>query len=101
MLYNDLNDHNRISNTQSYEKNLNYFRKKHKHLGLIKITTMITTYNHEKYIKQAIESAIKQTGLFEHEILISDDGSTDATPLIIQEYAEKYPYLIKNISALA
>ena len=37
-------------------------------------------------------------GVFVHEILISDDGSTDNTPQIIEEYAKKYPHLIRNIS---
>lgn len=64
----------------------------------IDITTIIVSYNHEKYIQEAIESAIKQQGNFTHEILISDDCSTDKTQQIIKQYAEKYPNLIRNIS---
>ncbi len=97
LIYNDSNEHDRITNNNNLQDNLNYFKQKH--CDYPKITTMITTYNHEKYIAQAIESAIKQTGNFIHEILISDDGSTDKTPQIIAEYAQKYPHLIKNISS--
>lgn len=62
------------------------------------ITTIIVAYNHERYIADAIESALSQHGDFKHEILISDDGSTDATPKIVQEYAKRYPLIIRDIS---
>lgn len=97
LLYNDIDDHARISNSCNYSDNFNYFRKKHCSDYPV-VTTMITAYNHEKYIATAIESAIKQTGSFIHEILISDDGSSDNTPQIIADYAAKYPNLIKDIS---
>lgn len=99
LLYNDIDDHARITNNVNYAKNLAYLQSKLKGQNLIKITTMITTYNHEKYIRQAIESAVQQRGNFIHEILISDDASTDSTPQIIQEYAQRYPYLIRDISS--
>ncbi|MBR3627775.1 MAG: glycosyltransferase family 2 protein, partial [Elusimicrobia bacterium] len=61
------------------------------------ITTIIISYNHEKYIEKAIESAVQQQGYFIHEILISDDFSSDNTQQIINKYEKKYPKLIKNI----
>lgn len=64
----------------------------------IKVSTIITTYNHKKFIREAIESSINQVGNFEHEIIIYDDGSTDNAPSIIREYEKKYPNLIINIS---
>lgn len=99
MLYNDTDGISRISNSVSYEKNLQYFRNKHKSFGLRKVTTVITSYNHEKYIEQAIRSAVNQKGWFEHEILISDDFSTDRTPAIVDKYCEKYPRLVKSIAS--
>ncbi len=99
MLYNDIDDHVRITNSANYYKNLRYFKKKHCNLDLLTVTTMITSYNHEKYIAEAIESAVKQRGDFIHEIIISDDASTDRTPKIIAEYAAKHPHLIRNISS--
>ena len=55
------------------------------------------TYNHEKYIAQAIESFLMQITNFKYEILIHDDASTDNTVKIIKEYEKKYPNVIKTI----
>jgi len=50
-----------------------------------KVTIVIPTYNQEKYIAQAIESALKQD--YPHiEVVLSDDCSTDSTPKIAKEY---------------
>lgn len=55
------------------------------------------TYNHEKYIAEAIESFLMQKTNFKYEILIHDDASTDGTQEIIKEYYEKYPDIIKPL----
>lgn len=54
------------------------------------LTVLIQSYNHEQYIKECIESVLKQKTLFNFNILISDDCSTDRTYEIIQKYKE-YP----------
>lgn len=55
------------------------------------------TYNHEKYITDAIESFLMQKTNFDYEILIHDDASNDKTADIIREYERKYPEIIKPI----
>jgi len=55
------------------------------------------TYNHEKYIRDAIEGFLMQKTNFPFEILIHDDASTDGTADIIREYEAKYPDIIKPI----
>ena len=55
------------------------------------------TYNHEKYISDALDSFLMQKTNFKYEILIHDDASTDGTVEIINEYQKKYPSIIKPI----
>ena len=50
------------------------------------LTVCIITYNHEKFIKQALDSVLNQITDFEWNILIADDFSTDNTRKIIAEY---------------
>lgn len=54
-------------------------------------------YNHEKYIRDALEGFIMQKTNFKFEAIVHDDASTDNTAAIIREYAEKYPDIIKPI----
>lgn len=63
----------------------------------IMVSILCLAYNHEKYIRDALDSFIKQNVNFQYEIIINDDCSTDNTPQIIKEYAEKYPEIIKPI----
>ena len=54
---------------------------------------LMATYNGEKYLREQIDSILKQTE--QNWILyIRDDGSTDKTPEIIDEYAMNYPGMI-------
>jgi glycosyltransferase involved in cell wall biosynthesis len=55
------------------------------------------TYNHENYIRDAIEGFLMQKTDFPFEIIIHDDASTDATADIIREYEREYPDIIKPI----
>ena len=60
----------------------------------LKLSVFIVSYNQEEYITQAIESIVNQS-VVPYEIVISDDCSTDNTWNIIQDYATKYPTLVK------
>ena len=48
-------------------------------------------FNHENFIREAIEGFLKQETTFSVEIVIHDDASTDETANIIREYETKYP----------
>lgn len=52
------------------------------------VTVMVPCYNHEKYIEQCIDSILQQKTLFNFNILISDDCSTDNTYNTIQKYKD-------------
>lgn len=47
------------------------------------VDVVMMTYNHEKYIKKAIEGVIMQETEFEIRLIIADDASTDGTEKII------------------
>ncbi|MEN6339994.1 MAG: glycosyltransferase [Clostridiaceae bacterium] len=98
MSYNDGDMKDRITQKENLRVAFNCILGKHKP-NAVKISVAIISYNQERFISQAIESVLCQRGAFLCEILLSDDGSTDRTPEIMAEYAEKYPTLIRNISS--
>ena len=61
-----------------------------------KISVIIPVYNAEKYLKRCIESVINQT-YKNLEIIMVDDGSKDNTQTIGEEYAMKYPGIVRVI----
>jgi len=63
----------------------------------IEVSVWCTCYNHEKYIKQCLDGFVSQKTNFKYEVIVHDDASTDRSPAIIKEYAEKYPDIIKPI----
>lgn len=65
----------------------------------IMVSICCITYNHEKYIEQALQSFLMQKTNFKYEVIIYDDASTDNTSQIIKEYEKKYPEIIKPIYA--
>lgn len=63
------------------------------------VSVLVVTYNHEKYIAEALESILAQD--FDQdkmEIVIADDVSKDKTIDIIMEYEKQFPNLIKIIN---
>lgn len=53
-----------------------------------KISVIVPVYNTEKYLRRCIDSILAQT-FTDFELLIIDDGSTDDSPAICDEYASK------------
>jgi glycosyltransferase involved in cell wall biosynthesis len=51
-----------------------------------RVSVIIPSYNHERFVGRAIESALAQT-LPPHEIVVIDDGSTDETTAALNGYA--------------
>ena len=61
----------------------------------IMVSVMCTAFNHEAYIRQALEGMVNQKTDFAYEILINDDVSSDGTADIIREFEAKYPEKIR------
>ena len=62
------------------------------------ISVYMTTYYHEEYIRQSIDSVLSQDVDVPYEIIISDDCSRDDTPNILLEYQRKYSQITVNIN---
>jgi glycosyltransferase involved in cell wall biosynthesis len=61
------------------------------------ITVLIDTYNHERFIEEAIVSVLEQDfPASSMEILVVDDGSTDRTPEIVRKFEPRARYLHKE-----
>jgi glycosyltransferase involved in cell wall biosynthesis len=59
------------------------------------VSVCLITYNHEKYIEEAIESVLMQELDVPFEICIGEDDSSDQTRSICQSYAKRFPEKIK------
>lgn len=57
----------------------------------IKVSVICLTYNHQKYIRQCLESLVNQETDFNYEIIVHDDASTDNTADIVREFEKQYP----------
>ena len=55
------------------------------------VSVIVPCYNHEKYVKETIESIVNQT-YKNIELIVIDDGSKDNSVKIIQELADKYNF---------
>lgn len=55
------------------------------------LDVIMLTYQHSKYVRQAIESVLMQETEYQYRLIICDDCSCDGTQEILQEYYDKYP----------
>jgi len=61
------------------------------------LSVLIDTYNHERYIEQAIVSVLEQDfPASDMEIVVVDDGSADRTPEIVRKFAPRVRLLRKK-----
>ena len=60
-----------------------------------KVQILLSTYNGERYLKAQLDSFVAQTIFQNVSVLIRDDGSTDGTATILQEYKRKYGFCVE------
>ena len=65
----------------------------------ITLSVIMTTYNHERYIAEALESVFRQQTSFGVEIVVGEDCSTDRTLNIVRDYASMYPECIRIVTS--
>lgn len=62
----------------------------------MKPSLIISTYNSPQALKACLESVLWQT-MQPHEVLIADDGSTDSTPQVIEEFRAKVTFPVVHV----
>jgi glycosyltransferase involved in cell wall biosynthesis len=62
-----------------------------------KVTVVITTYNHERFINDALEGVLMQQTDFDFDVVLIEDCSTDRTRDIVSEYQKAHPDKIKLV----
>lgn len=63
-----------------------------------RVSVIMAVHNEESFLAEALESVLAQ-GYRDFEVIVSDDGSTDATPTIARTYAERQPDRIRLLRA--
>jgi GT2 family glycosyltransferase len=58
-----------------------------------KVTVLIPVFNRERFVDEAIRSVIAQD-FEDFELLVVDDGSTDATPRVLESWRERDPRVV-------
>lgn len=61
------------------------------------LSVLVITYNQENFISQTLDSILNQKHGYKYEIVIGEDCSTDGTKRIVEEYAAKYPDVIRPV----
>ena len=61
------------------------------------VSVIVPVYNTEKYLEECVRSLVEQT-LSDMELIFVDDGSTDASPQILENYRSRYPERILVIT---
>jgi glycosyltransferase involved in cell wall biosynthesis len=63
--------------------------------GRPKVSVHILTFNHARFVAQALESVLDQKASFEWEVVVGDDCSTDGTREILKSYGRKNPERVR------
>ncbi len=62
-----------------------------------KLSVVVLTYNHEKFLRQALDSVLMQEVDFDYEVIVGEDCSPDGTRSIVQAYEQQYPDRLRPI----
>ena len=67
---------------------------------MVKVSIIIPAYNGEDYLGEAVDSVLAQT-YTDYEIIVVDDGSTDSTSQVVQQYGNKISYFYQANQGVA
>src|SRR3954463_277492 len=61
----------------------------------MKLSVLLITYNHERFIGQALGGALAQEADFDYEVVVGEDASTDRTAAIVRAAQQAHPTKVK------
>ena len=62
------------------------------------VSVIIPVFNDPERIRKALDALLKQNyPSNSYEIIVADNGSTDATQQVVEEYCEKYPDMVRMV----
>ena len=62
-----------------------------------KVNVVVLAYNHEQFIRQALDGILAQDVDFAYEVVVGEDCSTDHTRRIVQAYARRHPAIFRPV----
>lgn len=65
-----------------------------------RVSVIIPTYNREKFVTKAVESALAQTYM-DYEVIVVDDGSNDNTRVMLEKFGDKVKYFYQDNSGVS
>lgn len=60
-----------------------------------KVSVVVVTFNQEATIARTLKSILGQCGTVTFEVIIGEDGSTDATRAVCRDFAARYPHKVR------
>ena len=63
----------------------------------IMVNVYCLVYNHEQFLRSALDGFVNQKTSFAYQVIVHDDASTDNSASIIREYEKRYPNIICGI----
>src|SRR3954465_15851673 len=61
----------------------------------MRVSVLLTSYEHERYIAEALDGVLAQEGVA-FELLVGDDASTDGTRSVLAPYPRDHPGVIRT-----
>jgi glycosyltransferase involved in cell wall biosynthesis len=61
----------------------------------LKVSVLVMTFNHRRFIEEALDSVLSQRTQFDWELLVSEDCSTDGTREVVIDYQRRSPGRIR------
>jgi glycosyltransferase involved in cell wall biosynthesis len=63
----------------------------------VRVSVVVVTYNHQRFLQQALDSVLSQRAEFGVDVLVSEDCSTDATRDIIASNVARFPDRVRAL----